>query len=243
MPSIVVTGASRGIGLSVARHLASAGNDVVALARRHSRELAEAMEECARGGGRLHFHPVDLSHTEELASVARDLWRAYGPLCALVNNAGTGPASLLATARDRDIEETVRLNVLSPILLTKYLSRRMMAEGEGRIVNIASVAGMTGFKGLSVYAATKAALIGFTRSLARELGPLGITVNAIAPGLVDTELTSGFEPAERQKAIRRSALRTGVDREDVAHAVAYLLGDGGKRVTGTVLIVDAGATA
>ena len=137
----------------------------------------------------------------------------------------------------------MRLNTLSPIMLTKYVVRSMMAEGAGRIVNVASIIGFTGYSGLSVYAATKASMIGFTRSLAREVGRLGITVNAVAPGFIDTDMTQGLAGEQRQQVARRSALRRLAEVDDVANAVEFLLSDKARNITGTVLTVDAGTTA
>ena len=119
----------------------------------------------------------------------KELRDEFGAIYGLVNNAGIGTEGLLATMHNSEIEALIRLNVLSPIILTKYVVRHMMADGAGRIVNISSIIASTGYNGLSVYGATKAAPTGFTRSLAREVGKLGITVNAIAPGFIDTELT------------------------------------------------------
>jgi 3-oxoacyl-[acyl-carrier protein] reductase len=119
----------------------------------------------------------------------------------------------------------------------------MMAGGAGRIVNISSIVGSTGYTGLSVYSATKAALIGFTKSLARELGPLGITVNAVAPGFVETEMTYGLEAAQFETIKRRSALKRMAETGDVAEAVAYLFSEKARNITGTVMTVDAGNTA
>src|ERR1700677_3230914 len=145
----------------------------------------------------------------------------------------------LALASATQIEQVVRLNVVSPILLSKYVLRSMMADGAGgRIVNLASILAFTGYSGLSVYSATKAALNGFTRSLAREVGRTGVTVNAVAPGFVDTEMTKGLTAEHREQIVRRSALRRLVEVEDVAAAVEYLLGNGAKNVTGTVITVD-----
>jgi 3-oxoacyl-[acyl-carrier protein] reductase len=133
--------------------------------------------------------------------------------------------------------------VLSPVILTKYIVRHMMADGEGRIVNISSIIASTGYNGLSVYGATKAAATGFTRSLAREVGKLGITVNAIAPGFITTELIQGLTDEQRQRIAGRSALRRLPEADDVARMVEYLLGEGGRNVTGSVLTIDAGNTA
>ena len=141
------------------------------------------------------------------------------------------------------IENLIRLNTLSPIVLTKYVVRRMMSDGGGRIVNVASIIAFTGYSGLSVYAATKSSMVGFTRSLAREVGRLGINVNAVAPGFMDTEMTQGMDEERRQQIARRSALRRFPAIEDVADAVEFLLGDKSKSITGTVLTVDAGTTA
>ncbi len=124
--------------------------------------------------------------------------------------------------------------------MTKYVMRSMMTERAGRIVNIASVVALTGYSGLSVYSATKASLLGFTRSLSREAGQLGITVNAIAPGFIDTEMTQELSPAQRDQIARRSALRRLADPIDVARSVEFLLGEGGRNITGTVITVDAG---
>ena len=167
----------------------------------------------------------------------------FGAIYGLVNNAGIGTEGLLATMHNSEIEALVRLNVLSPVILTKYVVRHMMADGEGRIVNISSIIASTGYNGLSVYGATKAAATGFTRSLAREVGKLGITVNAIAPGFIDTELTQSLGGEGRQKIASRSALKRLPEADDVASMVDYLFGDGGRNITGTVLTVDAGNTA
>jgi 3-oxoacyl-[acyl-carrier protein] reductase len=150
---------------------------------------------------------------------------------------------LLANMRDAQIEELIRLNVLSPITLTKYIVRSMMADGGGRIVNIASITAFTGYAGLTAYGASKAAILGFTRSLAREVGSLGITVNAVAPGFIETEMTHGLTSPQREQILRRSALRRLAEVGDVARAVAFLLGDGASNITGTVMTVDAGGTA
>ena len=137
----------------------------------------------------------------------------------------------------------MHLNVLMPIVLTKYVVRSMMSGTGGRIVNISSIVSNTGYSGLSAYSATKASLVGFTRSLAREVGPLGITVNTVAPGFINTEITHTLSPAERAKIERRSALHRMPEIEDVANLVDYLISDKARNVTGTTMTVDAGNTA
>jgi 3-oxoacyl-[acyl-carrier protein] reductase len=245
MHNILVTGGSRGIGLAIAQRVAGAGYNVIAVARRESDALREAIAEIEKqGNGRLHFRAFDLSETDAIPAFVKGLRDEFGAIYGLVNNAGIGTEGLLATMHNREIEALMRLNVLSPIILTKYVVRHMMADGAGgRVINMSSIIGSTGYNGLSVYGATKAAATGFTRSLAREVGKLGITVNAIAPGFIDTELTHSLGVEQRQRIAGRSALRRLPESDDVARMVEFLLGEGGRNVTGAVLTVDAGNTA
>ena len=245
MHNILVTGGSRGIGLAIAQRVAGAGYNVIVVARRESDVLREAIAEVERqGNGQLHFRAFDLSETDAIPAFVKGLRDEFGAIYGLVNNAGIGNEGLLATMHNREIEALMRLNVLSPIILTKYVVRHMMADGAGgRVINMSSIIASTGYNGLSVYGATKAAATGFTRSLAREVGKLGITVNAIAPGFIDTELTHNLGPEQRQRIAGRSALRRLPEADDVARMVEFLLGEGGRNVTGAVLTVDAGNTA
>lgn len=243
MRSILVTGASRGIGLAIARRLARGGDRVIAVARSRGAELDDAIATGAGSGGEICFRAFDLSEVDAIPAFVQELRRAFGPIFGLVNNAGIGTEGLLATMHNSQIEALVRLNVLSPIILTKYVARQMMADGAGRIINMSSIVAATGYKGLSVYGASKAAAAGFTRSLAREVGQLGITVNAIAPGFIDTELTKGLGDDDRARIAGRSALRRLATADDVAAMAEFLLSEGGSNITGTVQVIDAGSTA
>jgi 3-oxoacyl-[acyl-carrier protein] reductase len=243
MRNVIVTGGSRGIGLGIARALAGAGYQVIAIARSENAELAAAMREAEAAGGAIRFHAADLSDISALAGLVKELHGAFGPFYGLVNNAGLGTSGVLATMPDANIERLLRLNVHSPIVLTKYVVRAMMTGGGGRIVNIGSIVAATGYSGLAAYSASKAALVGFTRALARELGPLGITVNTVAPGFVETDMTQELNPGQRAQIARRSALHRMPEVADVGAAVAFLLGEQAKNITGTVLTVDAGNTA
>ena len=244
MRSVLVTGGSRGLGLAIAQKLAGAGYGVIAVARSKSKELTAAIAERERAGpGAIHFRPFDLGNIDGIPDLVRGLRKEFGPLFGLINNAALGHDGVLATMHNSQIEELVRLNTLSPIVLSKYVVRAMMAVGAGRIVNVASIVGFTGYSGLSAYAATKASLLGFTRSLAREVGRLGITVNAVAPGFLATEMTGGLGGDELLKVTRRSALNRLAEVDDVANAVEYLLSDKARNISGTVITVDAGATA
>jgi 3-oxoacyl-[acyl-carrier protein] reductase len=243
MRNVIVTGGSRGLGLGIALRLRESGYRAIAVARKTSDELTAAQ----KNAGPLPFWPCDLAEIEALSGLVKSIRAEFGPIYGLVNNAGIGTSGILANMRTRDVERLVRLNTVSPMLLTKHAVRAMMADGAkghgGRIVNVSSIVASTGFSGLSVYAATKASLIGFTKSLARELGPLGITVNAVAPGFVDTAMTGEMDHADRERVRRRSPLGRLAGIDDVANAVEFLMSDKAGNLTGTVLTVDAGSTA
>jgi len=242
--NVIVTGGSRGIGLAITTQLAATGYRVIAVARKPSDALTAASAEAKSAGvGAIEFRARDLADTTGLAAFVRELRGDFGPIYGLVNNAGLGTGGILANMPDRDIERLVQLNTVAPILLTKYASKSMMMERSGRIINVASIVASTGYTALSVYSATKASLLGFTRSLARELGPLGVTVNAIAPGYIATDMTQELSEEQREKIARRSALKRMAETIDIARGVEFLLGEGGRNITGTTLTIDAGNTA
>jgi 3-oxoacyl-[acyl-carrier protein] reductase len=236
MRNVIVTGASRGLGLAISKKLAASGFRIIGIARRETEEFKVA-------AGELVFWPYDLGDIEGMPDLLKAIRKAHGPIYGLVNNAGLGTEGLISTMPLKDIEQLIRINTLSPIALTRQAVRSMMSEGEGRIINMSSIIASTGYSALSVYAATKASMVGFTKSLARELGRAGINVNAVAPGFVETEMTDGLDVAKKAQIARRSALHRLAEAEDVALAVDFLMGEGGRNITGTVLTVDAGNTA
>jgi 3-oxoacyl-[acyl-carrier protein] reductase len=244
MLNVIVTGGSRGLGLATAKELAASGYRVIAVARRKSEELSAAIAGLEDGcHGALSFASLDLNDTNEIPRFVSRLRSEFGEIYGLVNNAGIGTDGVLANMHVKRIKELVQLNTLAPIILTKFVVRSMVISGAGRIVNVSSIVSFTGFSGLSVYAATKSSMIGFTRSLAREVGRLGITVNAIAPGFIETEMTKSLNDEDRNRVTQRSALRRLAEPEDVAQAVKFLIGESGRNITGTVLTIDAGNTA
>src|ERR1700686_318206 len=244
MQNVIVTGGSRGLGLAMARTLAAGGYRIIALARGSTEDLMAASRAAADSGrGAIEFRACDLSDLGQIGPLVKALRADFGPIYGLVNNAGLGTGGVLSNMRDQDIQRLIQLNTVSPILLSKYVVRSMMSRRDGRIVNIASIVASTGYSGLSVYSATKASMIGFTRSPARQVGQVGITVNAIAPGFIATEMTHELNEAQREQIARRSSMQRMADPIDVARGVQFLFGDGGRNITGTTLTVDAGNTA
>ncbi|RVT46969.1 SDR family oxidoreductase [Rheinheimera sediminis] len=237
---VIVTGASRGLGLAICRQLLVAGYEVLALARTLSNELQQLQQ---HNDKRLHFTAVDLSDLEQLSSLCGTLVKQYGRPYALINNAAVGYDGVLATMHNSEISSLLNINVQAPILLSKYLLRPMLLNQSGRIINISSIIARTGFNGLSVYAASKAALEGFSKSLAREVGKAGITVNCVAPGYMQTDMTNSLQGDKLESVKRRSPLGRLATPDDAAAAVLYLLSEQAASITGTVITVDAGSTA
>lgn len=234
---VVVTGASRGLGLEICRQVSAAGYQVVAVARSCSPQLERLLS------ANVVFEPFDLAHTESIHEFSRRIQTQYRRPWALINNAGIGQNSILATLHESELEQLLKVNLQAPILLSKYLLRGMLLNQGGRLINITSIVANTGFNGLSVYGASKAGLEGFTKSLAREVGKLGVTVNNIAPGYMQTEMTEALQGAALEKISRRQALKRLVTPEEVAASVVFLLSEQSSAITGTTLTVDGGATA
>lgn len=239
MRTVIVTGATRGLGLAIAERLSAGPYRVICIGRTLGTGLGDLV---ARSGGSVGFRPFDLSDLGGIPGLVREIAREAGPLYGLVNNAGIGLDGVLATQHATEISRLLRVNLEAPILMAKYACRSMLAQGAGRIVNISSIIATTGFSGLSVYGATKAGLEGFTRSLSRELARGGITVNCVAPGYMETDMTAGLAGDKLASVRRRAPL--GLPRpEDVCGAVAFLLSDEARMMTGTVVTVDGGSTA
>lgn len=237
---VIVTGASRGLGLAICQQLLTAGYQILALARTLTDELNQLQQ---TSNGKLHFIAADLAKLEQLPALCSTLVKQYGRPYALINNAAVGYDGVLATMHNSEINSLLNINVQAPILLSKYMLRPMLLNQNGRIVNISSIIARTGFNGLSVYAASKAALEGFSKSLAREIGKAGITVNCVAPGYMQTDMTNSLQGDKLDSIKRRSPLGRLATPDDAAAAVLYLLSEQAAAITGTVLTVDAGSTA
>lgn len=240
MDLVIVTGASKGLGLAICRRLLAENYQVVGISRTATEEFGKLQQE---NSSNLFLETYDFSNTNDIQPLVRKIIKSYGSIYGLINNAALGHEGVLATMHETQIKELIAVNVESPILLTKYASRSMLMKLRGRVINISSIIATTGFNGLSVYGATKAALNGFTRSLSRELGKAKITVNSIAPGYMETAMTSGLQGDKLESIKRRSPLGRLATVDDVAASVVYLLSDDAKSVTGTTITVDAGSTA
>lgn len=240
MDLILVTGSSKGLGLAICKRLLNENYKVVGIARTKSDEFKELEEQHK---DKLFYMEYDFNNTKDIHELVKSITKQYGPLYGLVNNAALGHDGVLGTMHETQISELIRVNIEAPIILTKYVSRSMLMKLRGRIINIGSIIGSTGFNGLSVYGATKSAMNGFTKSLARELGKAKITVNTIAPGYMQTAMTEGLQGEKLESIKRRSALGHLANVEDVAGTVIYLLSADAKNITGTTITVDAGSTA
>ena len=241
MKTVILTGASRGLGLTIAKNLKKNKFKIIAIGRQLSEELNDLIEDKSIPG-EIIFYPYDFSYSKGIYELTKEIKKDHGAVFGLVNNAAVGADGILATMHEKQIKETINVNLVSPMILTKYVSRSMLANGCGRIINISSIIANTGFNGLSVYASSKGGLVSFGKSLARELGKAEVTVNNILPGYMTTDMTKDIRSVELEAIKRRSPLGRLVSTQDVASAVNYLMSDDAKNITGINMIIDAGNT-
>ena len=236
----IVTGASRGIGRSVAISLAKAGAKVVInyAGNTAAAEEVKAIIEAAGGQGLLI--QADVANEDAVAAMVKQTVDAFGRIDILVNNAGITRDNLLMRMKEGDWDDVMNTNLKGIFMCTKAISRVMMKQKYGKIINMTSVVGLTGNAGQSNYAAAKAGVIGFTKSMAKELASRGITVNAIAPGFINTDMTSVLSNQIKDELITKIPLGRLGSTEDVAAAVLFLVSDSANYVTGQTLNIDGG---
>jgi 3-oxoacyl-[acyl-carrier protein] reductase len=235
----VITGAGRGIGRAIALKFAQAGADVVCVSRTAENSEKVAAEVKALGR-RAWAHAVDVADSAAVAAAGEKIISEAGRVDVLVNNAGVTRDGLLMRMSDEDWDTVLDTNLKGAFTFTKAFTRAFLKQRAGRIINISSVIGLIGNAGQCNYAASKAALIGFTKSVARELASRGITANAIAPGFIETDMTSKLDEKMRAELLTKIPLATLGQAEDIAEAALYLAGPGGRYITGQVLTVDGG---
>lgn len=237
----LVTGASRGIGRAIARRLALDGCRVI-LASRSAGPLEELRSEIEGAGGSAGVLAVDVGDADAWRAGIETTIDSEGRLDILVNNAGVTRDNLVLRMTDEEFEEVIRVNLFSAFVAIRAAARSMMRNKFGRIINISSTSGVIGNAGQANYAASKAGLIGMTKSVARELGGKGITANAIAPGFVETDMTANLGDEVKGRVLDAMALRRLGSPEDIAAAVAFFASEEAGFVTGQVLCVDGGLT-
>ncbi|TXK65879.1 3-oxoacyl-ACP reductase FabG [Alkalisalibacterium limincola] len=233
----LVTGASRGIGSAIADRLAALGATVIGTATSESGAAAIGGRLSALGG---HGRVLDVADPASVDALLDEVAKAFGPVSILVNNAGITRDQLLMRMKDEDWDAVINTNLSSIFRTSKAVMRGMMKARRGRIINIASVIGLTGNAGQANYAAAKAGIIGFSKSMAREVGSRGITVNVVAPGFIETDMTRDLPEAQKEAMLGQIALGRLGSPEDIAEAVAFLAGPAGAYITGETLHVNGG---
>lgn len=237
----LITGASRGIGRAIAQRLAADGRHVI-LVSRSAPPLNDLKASIESAGGKASVCTVDVGDRDAFGQAIEGVLKEHGRLDILINNAGITRDGLLLRMSDEDWDEVLRVNLTSAFVACRAAARAMMKQRFGRIVNIASTSGLVGNAGQANYAAAKSALVGFTKTLARELGSKGITANVIAPGFVQTDMTSGLPEAVTEQVQKAMAVPRLGTPDDIAAAVAYVSSDEAGFLTGQTLAVDGGLT-
>lgn len=236
----LVTGASRGIGRQTAITLASYGAKVIVNYNGNKEKAEQVVAEIVQNGGEAVTYCCNVSDYNAVEGMMKDIVKEFGALHILVNNAGVTKDGLLMKMSEEDYDAVLDINLKGTFNCIKHISRQMLKQKAGRIINLASVVGVYGNAGQANYAASKAGIIGLTKSVAKELGSRGITVNAVAPGFIVTEMTDAMPEAAKEQVAEHIALKQLGQVEDVAETIAFLASDKAKYITGQVIGVDGG---
>jgi len=237
----VVTGASRGIGLEIARVLASRGASIAMIATKENKELASSLE--AEFNVKIVSYACDVSSSEMVESTFKNIIETFGAVDILVNNAGITRDGLLMRMKDEDFDDVLRINLRSVFICTKAVARHMMGRRQGRIINMASINGIRTQAGQANYAASKAGVIGITKSNSMEFAARGVTVNAVAPGFIQTDMTAKLNEDTINKFKENIPMKDLGKPADVANLVAFLASDEARYITGQIIGVDGGLNA
>ena len=235
----IVTGASRGIGKAIAEKFCQEGAVCVVCSRSKER-VSKMAEELEKTGAKVFAVQADISKKEDVESLVDVTLHEFERIDILVNNAGITRDTLLMRMKDADWEDVLNTNLTGVFLCTRAVTRQMLKQRNGRIINISSVIGLTGNVGQANYAAAKAGIIGFTKSVARELGRRNITVNAVAPGYITTDMTASLSEEYKQRMFELIPLGRSGTPEDVAEVAAFLASDSANYITGQIIQVDGG---
>ncbi len=237
---VVITGGSRGIGKTIAKKFAMNGAALAIVATRESEEAKNTVEELKKMGNEVRLYTCDIKNPEQVEAMSEKILTDFGSIDVLVNNAGVTRDNLLPNLSIMDIDNVIDTNLKGTVYVTRSFIRSFVRNKHGNIINMSSVVGLMGNKGQTNYAASKAGLVGFTKSVAREYGRKNIRCNAIAPGYIETEMTAGLSEDQRKELLKELPLRRLGDPEDVAELALFLAGEGSSYITGEVIKVDGG---
>lgn len=237
---VVITGGSRGIGKAIAKKFAINGADLAIVATRESDEAKNTVEELRKMGNEVRLYTCDIKNPEQVEAMSGEILTDFGSIDVLVNNAGVTRDNLLPNLSIMDIDNVVDTNLKGAMYVTRSFIRSFVRQRHGNIINMSSVVGLMGNKGQTNYAASKAGLVGFTKSVAREYGRKNIRCNAIAPGYIETEMTAALSEDQRKELLMELPIKRLGSPEDVADLALFLAADSSSYITGEVIKVDGG---